>query len=47
MTISQLAGVTFWNIKPTLLFSDLYEQAGDLKPRHIGIDTAADVFAGQ
>ena len=33
-------------IKPTPLFSNLYEQAGDLKPRHIGIDTAADVFAG-
>jgi RecA-family ATPase len=33
-------------IKPTKLFDCLYEQAGDLKPKHIGIDTAADVFAG-
>jgi RecA-family ATPase len=33
-------------IKPTELFNQLYEQAGDLKPKHIGIDTAADVFAG-
>ena len=33
-------------IKPTPLFDCLYEQAGDLKPKHIGIDTAADVFAG-
>jgi RecA-family ATPase len=33
-------------IKPTALFESLYEQAGDLKPKHIGIDTAADVFAG-
>jgi RecA-family ATPase len=33
-------------IKPTELFNQLYEQAGDLKPKHIGIDTSADVFAG-
>src|SRR5215471_6455694 len=33
-------------IKPTALFDCLYEQAGDLKPKHIGIDTSADVFAG-
>jgi RecA-family ATPase len=33
-------------IKPTALFNCLYEQAGDLKPKHIGIDTSADVFAG-
>jgi len=33
-------------IRPTELFNRLYEQAGDLKPKHIGIDTAADVFAG-
>jgi RecA-family ATPase len=33
-------------IKPTALFDLLYEQAGDLKPKHIGIDTSADVFAG-
>jgi RecA-family ATPase len=33
-------------IKPTGLFDSLYEQVGDLKPKHIGIDTAADVFAG-
>jgi RecA-family ATPase len=33
-------------IKPTKLFGALYEQAGDLKPKHIGVDTAADVYAG-
>jgi RecA-family ATPase len=33
-------------IRPTPLFDSLYEQAGNLKPKHIGIDTAADVFAG-
>jgi AAA domain len=33
-------------IEPTALFGQLLEQAGDLKPKHIGIDTAADVFAG-
>ena len=34
------------SIKATALFDCLYEQAADLKPRHIGIDTSADVFAG-
>ena len=33
-------------IKPTKLFDQLDEQAGDLKPKHIGIDISADVFAG-
>jgi RecA-family ATPase len=33
-------------IKPTALYDQLYEQAGDLKPKHIGLDTSADVFAG-
>jgi RecA-family ATPase len=33
-------------IEPTALYNQLYEQAGDLKPKHIGIDTSADVFAG-
>jgi RecA-family ATPase len=33
-------------IQSTALFDLLYEQAGDLKPKHIGIDTSADVFAG-
>ena len=33
-------------IEPTALFDQLLEQASDLKPKHIGIDTAADVFAG-
>jgi RecA-family ATPase len=33
-------------IKPTTLFDQLYEQAGDLKPKHIGIDTSADVYVG-
>jgi RecA-family ATPase len=33
-------------IKPTALYDQLYEEAGDLKPKHIGIDTSADVFAG-
>jgi RecA-family ATPase len=33
-------------VKPTSLYQQLYEQAGDLKPKHIGIDTSADVFAG-
>ena len=33
-------------IRPTQLFHHLYEQAGDLKPKHIGVDTSADVFAG-
>jgi RecA-family ATPase len=33
-------------IKPTALYDQLLEEAGDLKPKHIGIDTSADVFAG-
>lgn len=33
-------------VRPTTLFDQIYEQAGDLKPKHIGIDTSADVFAG-
>jgi RecA-family ATPase len=33
-------------IRPTALFHELYEQAGDLKPKHIGLDTSADIFAG-
>ena len=33
-------------IRPTALYNQLYEEAGDLKPKHIGIDTSADVFAG-
>ena len=33
-------------IRPTPLFDSLCEQADNLKPKHIGIDTAADVFAG-
>ena len=33
-------------IRPTALYDQIYEQAGDLKPKHIGIDTSADVFAG-
>jgi RecA-family ATPase len=33
-------------IQPTRLYDELYEQAGDIKPRHIGIDSSADVFAG-
>src|SRR5262249_47624891 len=33
-------------IEPTERYRLLYEEAGDLKPKHIGIDTAADVFAG-
>ena len=33
-------------IEPTRLYRQLYEQAGDLKPKHIGIDTSADVYAG-
>jgi RecA-family ATPase len=33
-------------IKPTALYNQIHEQAGDLKPKHIGIDTSADVFAG-
>jgi RecA-family ATPase len=33
-------------IEPTRLYERIYEQAGDLKPKHIGIDTSADVYAG-
>ena len=33
-------------IKSTAFYNQLYEEAGDLKPKHIGIDTSADVFAG-
>ena len=33
-------------IRPTALYDQLYQEAGDLKPKHIGIDTSADVFAG-
>jgi len=33
-------------IEPTKLYQQLYEQAGDLKPKHIGLDSSADVFAG-
>jgi RecA-family ATPase len=33
-------------IEPTKLYQQIYEQAGDLKPKHIGIDTSADVYAG-
>src|SRR5262249_41564943 len=33
-------------IKPTTLYGRLLEQAGDLKPKNIGIDTSADVFGG-
>jgi RecA-family ATPase len=31
---------------PTPLFNQLFEQACDIKPVHIGIDTSADVFGG-
>jgi RecA-family ATPase len=34
-------------ICPTPLFKYLFEAAGDIKPKHIGIDTAADVFGGK
>jgi RecA-family ATPase len=33
-------------IMPTPLFNLLFEAARDIKPRHIGIDTSADVFGG-
>jgi RecA-family ATPase len=33
-------------IRPTALYNQLYEQAADLKPKHIGLDTSADVYAG-
>jgi RecA-family ATPase len=31
---------------PTQLYNQLLEAAGDIKPKHIGIDTLADVFGG-
>ena len=33
-------------VEPTELYNQLYEQAGDIKPRAIAIDASADVFAG-
>lgn len=33
-------------VEPTELYHQLYEQAGDIKPRAIAIDASADVFAG-
>ena len=33
-------------IEPTELYNQLYEQAGDIKPKAIAIDASADVFAG-
>ena len=33
-------------VKPTPLFHKLTEAAGDIKPKFIGLDTSADVFAG-
>jgi RecA-family ATPase len=33
-------------IVPTPLFRELIEAAGDIKPKHIGIDTSADVYGG-
>ena len=33
-------------VEPTELYNQLYEQAGDIKPKVIGIDASADVFAG-
>jgi RecA-family ATPase len=33
-------------IVPTQLYNQLLEAAGDIKPKHIGIDTLADVFGG-
>jgi RecA-family ATPase len=33
-------------IVPTPLYARLLEAAGDIKPRHIGIDTSADTFGG-
>jgi RecA-family ATPase len=33
-------------IVPTPLYARLLEAAGDIKPRHIGIDATADTFAG-
>jgi RecA-family ATPase len=33
-------------VKPTSLFRQLVEAAGDIKPKLIGLDTSADIFAG-
>jgi RecA-family ATPase len=33
-------------IEPTTLYKSLLEAARDIKPKHIGIDTSADVFGG-
>jgi RecA-family ATPase len=33
-------------IEPTKLYNQLLEAAKDIKPKHIGIDTSADVFGG-
>jgi RecA-family ATPase len=33
-------------VKPTPLFKQLTEAAGDIKPKLIGLDTSADIFAG-
>jgi RecA-family ATPase len=33
-------------VQPTPLFERLLEAAGDIRPRHIGIDATADTFAG-
>jgi RecA-family ATPase len=33
-------------IEPTRMYKRLLEAANDIKPRHIGIDTSADVFGG-
>jgi RecA-family ATPase len=33
-------------IEPTQLYNQLYEQAGDCKPRAIALDASADLFAG-
>ncbi len=33
-------------VKPTPLFHQLIEAAGDIKPKLIGLDTSADIFAG-
>jgi RecA-family ATPase len=34
------------SVVPTQLYNRLLEAAGDIKPKHIGIDTLADVFGG-
>jgi RecA-family ATPase len=33
-------------LEPTKLFTRLHEAARDIKPKHIGLDTSADVFGG-